>query len=120
MYLYPPIGAGLVATFAVFTWLYPFPLARTMVIAAGVVMLMLFVGNRFTKVSIHCAANAGIGVATAWIYGWWGAPFLVFVPAVAWARITTNHHTPVQTVVGTSIGAVGTCICLLAWRYMSA
>ena len=104
-YLFPVLLVSLVLTGAVFTWWYPFPLARAMTAAAVVVASALAIANRWLKPSIHCAGDAGIGVATAWVHGVWGAPFLVIVPLVAWSRIHTKNHTPLETLVGTALGA---------------
>ena len=119
IYLYPASAVGLVAAFAVFTSLYPFPLARRMVVAAGLVTLGLAVGNRRTKVSIHTAANAAIAVAVGVTWGpAWAIPFALAVPTVAWSRVTTGHHTVAQTVAGGAIGAIGACLGVVASYYM--
>ncbi len=113
IYLYPFAVLGLALSYAVFRWLYPFPLAATMVVAAAAVTAMMAIANQRLKVSIHCAGNAGVAVAAAWVYGAWGAALALVVPAVAWARITTKNHTPMETLVGSLVGAVGTGVCLV-------
>lgn len=111
-YLYPFAVLGLALSYAVFRWFYPFPLAATMVVAASVVTAMMATANQRLKVSIHCAGNAGVAVAAAWVYGAPGAALAFVVPVVAWARIKTKNHTPVETLVGTLLGALGTLGCL--------
>ena len=112
VYLYPFAVLGLALSYRVFTRLYPFPLASTMVVAAGLVTLGMALGNQALKVSIHCAGNAGVAVAAIWVYGAPVAPLALIVPIVAWARITTKNHTPLETLVGSLIGGLGTAVSL--------
>lgn len=113
-YLYPVLLVSLGISAAIFTWYYPFPLARTMTIAAVIVSGTMAVANRWLKPSIHCAGNASIGVATAWVHGIWGVPFVLIVPLVAWSRVRTKNHTFVETIVGTAIGvALTAAACLI-------
>ena len=101
---------ALLATTTVFTWIYPFPMARAMSVAAIGVAVGLAIGNRWMKPSIHCAGIAGIAVATTWVHGPWGLIVAAMLPIVAWARIVTTNHVLGETLVGAAIGAAGTAI----------
>lgn len=114
VYLYAGALLGLLLSFAVFSFLYPFWLAQRMTAAAVVVTVALAVVNRRLKASIHCAGDAGIAVAVGWTYGLpWGVLFGLGVPAVAWARVATRKHTVAETIAGTVVGALVTLLCLV-------
>ncbi len=106
-YVYPAMLLGFVLDAEwVFRVVEPFPLGRAMAWAACAVAACLLAANHFTKVSLHCAGNAGILAGVALVYGapaLWLAPIL---PIVAWARLHTRNHTPVQVVAGSLLGAL--------------
>lgn len=104
-FLYPVVLVCLATTAGIFTWLYPFALARAMAVAALGASAVMAMGNRWLKPSIHCAGLAGIAVATGWVHGAWGLVVAALLPLVAWARIETTNHDLAETVVGTLIGA---------------
>ncbi|MBK6689020.1 MAG: hypothetical protein IPG45_31420 [Deltaproteobacteria bacterium] len=115
VYFYPAAALGLGLSAAGFTWLYPFPLARAMVLVAAVVLAIMAVLNRWWKVSVHSAGNAGIAAAATWMYGEKAALLFLLVPLTAWARVKSGHHSIFETALGALIGAGVTGLLLWMW-----
>ncbi|MEQ8273775.1 MAG: hypothetical protein RMA76_16415 [Deltaproteobacteria bacterium] len=113
-FLYPVAAISLAVAAAIFTWVYPFPLATAMCWAALGVTLALFAFNRTVKPSIHCAGLMGVATSATWVYGLTAAPLFVLVPIVAWARVRTENHTPLETLLGSAIGGVMTALACVA------
>ena len=66
--------------------------------------LLVWLINRYWKISIHAAgvgATACILLVTA---GEVAVPFLLALPAIAWARLYLRAHTPAQVGVGMVLG----------------
>ncbi len=57
-----------------------------------------------SKISLHAAGIAGAGVCLAWIFGPWGTLASLALPAVWWARLTLERHTPTELLLGTLVG----------------
>lgn len=102
--LYPVAAVALAMAAQIFTYVYPFALATTMSWAALGVTLTLFFFNRRMKPSIHCAGLAGIATAATWVYGGAAVALFGLVPIVAWARVRTENHTVLETLIGAAIG----------------
>lgn len=115
VYFYPAAALGLLGSAAGFTFVYPFPLARAMVLVAALVLALLAWANRYWKVSIHAAGNAGIAAAATWMYGPKAALLFLLVPITAWARVTSGHHTRLEVALGSVIGAGVTGLTLVLW-----
>lgn len=83
--------------------------APVLLLAFGVIGLMqtflLFLINRYWKISGHTTAISGLSVFMVAALGWWMAPALAMVPLVAWARIRTRSHTFWQTIAGILTGS---------------
>ncbi len=58
----------------------------------------------FSKISLHAAGIAGVGVCLTWIFGPWAATTFLVLPAVWWARLTLIRHTPTELLLGTLVG----------------
>ena len=69
-----------------------------------IALLILDIVNRKIKASIHVSAVASL--VTGVILVNWGISFflILFVPLVAWARITQRRHTLKETIVGAICG----------------
>lgn len=112
IYLYPASLVGLLGSYLVFEFLYPFALARTLVAAAIATTALMAIANRWLKVSIHCAGNAGIAIGACAAFGLFATPLLATVPIVAWARVVAKNHTIAEAIAGTVIGAATTLLCV--------
>ena len=115
-YFYPAALLGLAASFSIFVWIYPFPLARAMVLAAIGVTAGLAVVNGWLKASIHVAGNAAVSLAAIYAYGAPVSALLLIVPVVGWARVASGAHTPREVYAGAAIGTLGTALGLLFIR----
>lgn len=94
--------------------------APPLLIAFGVMGVaqstLLFLINRYWKISGHATAISGLAVFMVAALGWSLAPVLVIIPLVAWARIRTSSHSFWQTVAGT---LTGTAFILSTWYVLS-
>ncbi len=94
----------------------PFPLGRAMAWAACAVCLAMLVANFVSKVSLHCAGNAGILTGVALAYGGWALALVWILPVVAWARLTTGNHTLGQVLAGSVLGALPVLL-VVVWGF---
>ena len=78
-----------------------FLLTLSMGLASATVALITL----FWKASAHCTVAGHAAAAGLLLLGPWGLLFLSILPLVIWSRIVTGAHTPLQTLVGTAIGA---------------
>lgn len=62
------------------------------------------------KVSIHVGVAAGVLAVFTILFGPWVLVALPLVPLLAWARVRTGDHTPLQTVVGAMVGAISSSL----------
>ena len=74
--------------------------------------ILLYLVNRYWKISGHTTAISGLSVFMVAAMGWMMTPVLVMVPLVAWARIRTRSHTFWQTMAGI---LTGTTFILATW-----
>jgi membrane-associated phospholipid phosphatase len=73
---------------------------------------LLFLINRYWKISGHTTAISGLSVFLVAAVGWEVAYILIAIPLVAWARIRTKSHSFSQTVAGV---LTGTAFILTTW-----
>lgn len=72
----------------------------------NMVQFALFLGiTRRWKISIHCAAAAGLTVLVWTLMGSVALLFALVVPLIAWARVYSSRHTFWQTMAGTALGS---------------
>ncbi|MCK6551014.1 hypothetical protein L6R52_34570 [Myxococcota bacterium] len=114
LYFYPAAGLGLFVAWCIFDRVYPFPLARVMVVAAGGVIVLLALANRRLKASIHVAGDTAIAMAATWTYGLVASPLFLIVPLVAWARVRARKHTLLEVAIGALVGLAATLVALFA------
>lgn len=90
--------------------------APFLLLAFGVIGMMqsilLYLINRYWKISGHTTAISGLSVFMVASLGWSMSPVLVMVPLVAWARIRTHSHSFWQTIAGI---LTGTTFILTTW-----
>lgn len=95
--------------------------APFLLVAFGIMGVMqsglLFLINRYWKISGHATAISGLSVFMVAALGWSLAPVLVMIPLVAWARVRTYSHTLWQTVAGILTGAT---FILATWFVLNA
>ena len=60
------------------------------------------------NLSLHAAGVAGTAVCLTFVFGTWGLPAFALLPAVFWARLRLDRHTPLELVLGTLVGGGGT------------
>jgi membrane-associated phospholipid phosphatase len=60
----------------------------------------------FWKASAHTAVAGHAAMVAPLILGISGFVFVVILPIVLWARVMAGAHTPLQTLVGATVGAV--------------
>ncbi len=93
--------------------------ASPIVSAAGALFwvngLVVWLVNRYWKISIHSVGVAG-GAVLLWL-GWdtgsW--PLLLLIPLVGWARLRLEVHTPAQVVAG---ALWGTFSAWMLWKLL--
>jgi hypothetical protein len=69
--------------------------------------------NRWIKASIHLATATAAFLLMGIVYGGYFFLFLLLVPLLAWARIKTKEHSPMETVIGSLLGIMITSIVYL-------
>lgn len=62
----------------------------------------------FVNLSLHAAGAAGAAVCLTFVFGAWGLPAFAILPAVFWARLRLERHTPRELVLGALVGGGGT------------
>jgi len=60
------------------------------------------------NLSLHAAGVAGTAVCLLFVFGLWGTPAFLFLPAVFWARLRLGRHTVPELVLGAAVGGGGT------------
>jgi hypothetical protein len=63
-----------------------------------------------SNLSLHAAGVAGAAVCLVYVFGVWGLPAFLLLPAVFWARLALGRHTPAELTLGAIVGGVGTWI----------
>jgi hypothetical protein len=60
------------------------------------------------NISLHAAGVAGTAVCLIFVFGSWGLPALLLLPAVFWARLRLQRHTLTELALGALAGGGGT------------
>lgn len=73
--------------------------------------------TQLINISLHAAGVAGTAVCLIFVFGSWGLPALLLLPAVFWARLRLQRHTLTELALGALAGGGGTGVAfgLLAW-----
>ena len=66
--------------------------------------------NRWVKSSVHLATATAVLLFVGIVYKGYFFLFLLLIPLLAWARIKTKEHSPMETVIGSILGIVVTLI----------
>jgi membrane-associated phospholipid phosphatase len=95
--------------------MYIYDAPAAFIVFGGIAVLqggfMLLMTLRW-KISGHSMAIASLAVFMVGMLGWPAAPALAAIPLVAWARISLDRHSLMQTVVGTAAGVAFTVLAL--------
>ena len=74
--------------------------------AAGLAAIAVFMGINLTwKISLHTAFAAAAATVLIIVYGAAGAPAVVLLPLVGWARVALGNHSPAQAIAGALLAA---------------
>ncbi len=73
-------------------------------------LIFIVIINKWIKASIHLATLTSVVLFIGIIYKGYYFLFLTLVPFLAWARVKTKEHTPLETVIGSILGLVITLI----------
>ena len=60
------------------------------------------------NISLHAAGISGTAVCLTYVFGPWGLPAFLLLPAVFWARLQLQRHTITELVLGALVGGGGT------------
>jgi hypothetical protein len=79
-------------------------------------LMSIIIVNKWIKASIHLATATAAFLLIGITYKGYYFLFLLLIPLLAWARIKTREHLPVETVVGSLLGIVVTLIVYLVTK----
>jgi hypothetical protein len=69
--------------------------------------------NKWIKASIHVGIATAVFLLIEIAYGGYFFLLLALIPLLAWARVKTKEHSPMETVIGSILGIVITLIVYL-------
>lgn len=69
-------------------------------------LLAIIIINRWIKVSIHMATATAVLLFIGIVYRGYFFLLLSLIPLLAWSRVKTKKHSPMETIVGTILGIV--------------
>lgn len=75
-------------------------------ITALIQTLIMFLINRFWKISAHTATSASFSIVTWQLLGPVGLCAFIIVPIIAWSRVKLNRHTLAQVIIGAFTGGI--------------
>lgn len=73
-------------------------------------LIILVIINRWIKASIHVATATSVILLIVIVYRGYSFFLLSLIPPLAWSRVKMKKHTPMETVIGSILGAVITLI----------
>jgi len=97
----------------------PFLLAAVLALVGNT--MVIFVINLFWKISAHMTGTAGPLIILTVAFGWWIAPFYLFLFLIGWSRIFLKAHTPAQVIWGGLVGlflTYGQLMVYLKWLHV--
>lgn len=83
-------------------------------IALGLAVIVII--NKRIKASIHLATLTSAALFIGIVYKEYFFLFFTLIPLLAWARVKTKKHSPMETVIGSILGIVITLIVYLISR----
>lgn len=73
-------------------------------IVALIQTLLMFVINRFWKISAHAASSASFSIVAWQLLGPLGLMTFIIVPIIAWSRVKLHRHSIPQVIIGAVTG----------------
>ncbi len=80
------------------------------VFAAMAGLIAMDIVNKWIKASVHVAAISAFILSLGIIYGGLYMLGLLIVPLIAWSRVKTKKHTPMEALAGGTVGILVTII----------
>ncbi len=77
--------------------------------------VLIFFITLVWKISVHVTSLGGPIAAMTYVFGLQSLWLLLLMPPLAWARVHLKAHTPMQTIVGGSLGFFATMLELVWW-----
>ena len=105
------VGLFIAISYLIILFLFHAPgILQTGTFALILGLFIIGIFNMFTKVSGHLAVLSSFLTFVVLVEGWRFLVLFVLLPILAWARIKTKNHTPLQTILGSTIGILTTAI----------
>ena len=73
-------------------------------------LIVIVIVNKWIKASIHMASATSVLLFVGIVYKGYFLLLLMLLPLLAWARVKTKEHTPLETVIGSVLGIVITLV----------
>ena len=73
-------------------------------------LAVIVIVNKWIKASIHMATAISVLLFIGIVYKGYSLLLLTLIPLLAWARVKTKEHTPLETVIGSILGVVITLL----------
>ncbi len=77
--------------------------------------VLIFFITLVWKISVHVTSLGGPIAAMTYVFGLQSLWLLLLMPPLAWARVRLKAHTPMQTIVGGTLGFSATFLELVWW-----
>jgi membrane-associated phospholipid phosphatase len=88
-----------------FVWTTRFGFLARGIVSIFVLLAAAALGNRWIKASLHVAFAAYAAVVLLRVAPYAGVAVLVFLPALAWARVAMGRHSWTEVIAGGALGA---------------
>ena len=76
-------------------------------------LISIIIINKWIKASVHLAAATSVLLFIGIVYQGYFFLLLSIIPLLAWSRVKTKEHTPMETIIGSILGIVITLIVYL-------
>ena len=73
-------------------------------------LIVIVIVNKWIKASIHMASATSVLLFVGIVYKGYFLLLLMLLPLLAWARVKTKEHTPLETIIGSVLGIVITLV----------
>lgn len=73
-------------------------------------LIAIIVVNKWIKASIHMATATSVLLFIGIVYKGYFFLLLILLPLLAWSRVKTKEHTPLETLIGSVLGIVITLV----------
>ena len=73
-------------------------------------LISIIIINKWIKASVHLAAATSVLLFIGIVYQGYFFLLLSLIPLLAWSRVKTKEHTPMETIIGSILGVVITLV----------